>query len=490
MGYRSLIKKSLVLFGVALMLTSCYKERSRTTAWYYNDSRWGGFEVVPYDEQETGPGLVLIEGGTFVMGRVEQEVLYNWDNIPRRVTVSSFYMDQAEIANVDYREYLYWLSRVFGLDYPEVIKQALPDTLVWRDRLGYNEPYVEYYFRHPSYNFYPVVGISWVQANQFCSWRTDRVNEYILIREGILRIDPNQQNEENFNTDSYLAGQYEGLVKNDLYDMNPSGSGTRKVRMEDGILLPKYRLPTEAEWEFAALGLIGNTLFERVIERRIYPWNGHVLRTDASSNMGDFVANFKRGRGDNMGVAGNLNDAADITAPIYSYWPNDYGLYHMGGNVSEWVLDVYRPLSLEDMTDFRPYRGNEFQTRVIDEDGLIAEKDSLGRIQWRDVTPEESAHRRNYRYSDNRDYLDGDYTSSIFYYDESYQDEELRNKMMYEYSFSSMINNKSRVYKGGSWKDRAYWMSPGTRRFLDQELSTDYIGFRCAMDRVGSPFGF
>ncbi len=490
MGYHSLIKKSLLLLGIALMLTSCYKERSRTTAWYYNDSRWGGFEVVPYDEQETGPGLVLIEGGTFVMGRVEQEVMYNWDNIPRRVTVSSFYMDQAEIANVDYREYLYWLGRVFGLDYPEVIKQALPDTLVWRDRLGYNEPYVEYYFRHPSYNFYPVVGISWVQANQFCSWRTDRVNEYILIREGILRIDPNQQNEENFNTDAYLAGQYEGLVKNDLYDMNPSGSGTRKVRMEDGILLPKYRLPTEAEWEFAALGLIGNTLFERVIERRIYPWNGHVLRTDASSNMGDFVANFKRGRGDNMGVAGNLNDAADITAPIYSYWPNDYGLYHMGGNVSEWVLDVYRPLSLEDMTDFRPYRGNQFQTRVIDEDGLIAEKDSLGRIQWRDVTPEESAHRRNYRYSDNRDYLDGDYTSSIFYYDESYQDEELKNKMMYEYGFSSMINNKSRVYKGGSWKDRAYWMSPGTRRFLDQELSTDYIGFRCAMDRVGSPIGF
>jgi len=489
MGYRSLIKKSLVLLGVALMLTSCYKERSRTTAWNYNDSKWGGFEVVPYDEQETGPGLVLVEGGTFVMGRVEQDLLYEWDNIPRRVTVSSFYMDQAEIANVDYREYLYWLSRVFGLDYPEVMRQAMPDTLVWRNRLGYNEPYVEYYFRHPSYNFYPVVGISWVQANQFCSWRSDRVNEYILIREGILRIDPNQQNEENFNTEAYLAGQYEGLVKNDLYDMNPSGAGTRKVRMEDGILLPKYRLPTEAEWEFAALGLIGNTLFERVIERRIYPWNGHVLRTDANANMGNFVANFKRGRGDNMGVAGNLNDAADITAPIYSFWPNDYGLYHMAGNVSEWVLDVYRPLSLEDMSDFRPYRGNQFQTRVLDEDQLIAEKDSLGRIEWREVTPEESAHRRNYRYSDNRDYLDGDYTSSVFYYDDSYLDEDLKNKMMYEYGFTSMINNKSRVYKGGSWKDRAYWMSPGTRRFLDQELSTDYIGFRCAMDRVGSPFG-
>ncbi len=491
MKNNGLIKKGLLLmlFGV-ILLTSCYKERSRTTAWYYNEPKWGGFEVVPYTFQETGPGLILIEGGTFVMGRVEQDLMLNWDNIPRRVTVSSFYMDQAEVTNVDYREYLYWLGRVFGVDHPEVVKTALPDTLVWRDRLAYNEPYVEYYFRHPSYNFYPVVGVSWVQANQYCSWRTDRVNEYILIREGILRVDPNQLNEENFNLEAYLAGQYEGIVKNDLYDLNPSGTGTRKVRMEDGILLPKYRLPTEAEWEFAALGLIGNTLFERIIERRIYPWNGHVLRTDADKNIGDFVANFKRTRGDNMGVAGHLNDKADITAPVYSYWPNDYGLFHMAGNVSEWVMDVYRPLSHEDYTDFRPFRGNIFTTKVLDEEGLIAEKDSLGRIQWREVTAEESATRRNYRYADNRNFLDGDWASSIYYFDESYKEEENRNKIMYEYGRSSMIDDKVRVYKGGSWRDRAYWMSPGTRRFLDQELATNYIGFRCAMDRVGSPFGF
>ena len=485
-----IFKGFLVLGLISLSLSSCYKERSRTTAWYYNDPKWGGFEVVPRAEQETGPGLILIEGGTFVMGRTEQEVPYKWDNIPRRVTVSSFYMDMAEVANVDYREYLYWLGRVFGVDYPEVVRQALPDTLVWRSRLGYNEPYVEYYLRHPAYAFYPVVGVSWVQANRYCEWRTDRVNEHIMIREGILKIDPNQQNEENFNTDAYFAGQFEGVVKNDLYDLNPNGSGTRKVRMEDGIMLPKYRLPTEAEWEFAALGLIGNTLFERVIERRIYPWNGHLLRTDYYKNMGEFVANFKRGRGDNMGVAGNLNDAADITAPVYSYWPNDYGLYNMAGNVAEWVLDVYRPLSYEDFDDFRSFRGNEFMTKVTDEEGLIAEKDSLGRINWRPVTQEEAANRRNYRYSDNRNFLDGDYSSSIYYGDDMMKEGEFENKLMYEYSKSSMVNNTARVYKGGSWKDRAYWLSPGTRRYLDQELSTDFIGFRCAMIRVGSPIGF
>jgi len=487
-----------VVATASLMLTSCKKDVSSTTGWEYNNPKNGGFEVVPYEEQETGPGLVLIEGGTFMMGRTEQDVLYDWDNIARRVTVSSFYLDQTEVRNLDYCEFLYWTRRVFGVDYPEVLQKRLPDTLVWRDKLAYNEPFVDYYLRHPAYRDYPVVGVSWVQASDYCNWRTDRVNEYILIREGILKMDPNQQNEENFNTDAYLAGQYEGMVKNDLYDMDPNGSGTRKVRMEDGILLPKYRLPTEAEWEFAALGLIGNTIYERILERRIYPWNGHISRNDRSNNLGEFVANFKRGRGDNMGVAGNLNDAADITAPVYSYWPNDYGLYNMAGNVAEWVMDVYRPLSFEDVTDFRPFRGNVFQTQVRDADGVLEDKDSLGRIKMRDVTVAESKDRRNYRSSDNRSYLDGDYTSNLVIGDSWIPEDNEDNQTaggnttqakMYDYGNTSMINDKARVYKGGSWKDRQYWLSPGNRRFLDENLSNDFIGFRCAMTRVGSPVG-
>ncbi len=490
-SYRKLIGY-LAFTAVILLFASCSRERSNTTGWEYNNTKNGGFEKTPYFEQITGPGLIFIEGGTFVMGTTEDDVMYDWDNIPRRMTVHSFYMDETEVRNIDYTEYLYWLKRVFGLDYPEVIYKALPDTLVWRDELAYNEPYVETYLRHPAYHDYPVVGVSWVQAVDYCSWRTDRVNEMILVEEGILEMDPDQLNENNFNTEAYLNGQYEGIVRRNLTDLNPNGVGERRVRVEDGILLPRYRLPTEAEWEYAALGLIGNTLFERVLERRIYPWNGHITRTDDKNFYGDFVANFKRGRGDYMGVAGNLNDAADITAPVYAYWPNDYGLYNMAGNVSEWVFDVYRPLNLEDMNDFNPVRGNQFKTKVKDEEGYLEEKDSLGRIVYRGVNVQDDpdlATRRNYRRADNRDYIDGDWQSSIYYENEDMKNDPTKvDKLMYDYGITSMINDQARVYKGGSWKDRAYYMSPGTKRFLDQNEATDFIGFRCAMHRVGSPF--
>ena len=503
-----------------IILASCSKyEKSSTTGWEYNNSKNGGFEVnLEFKEQATGPGLVFIEGGSFTMGRVEQDVMYDWDNIPKKQTVPSFYMDEIEVRNVDYLEYLFWLKRVYGGSYPEVHTKALPDTLVWRDKLAYNEPLVNQYLRHPAYKYYPVVGVSWSQATDYCVWRTDRVNERILIDACILKENMEQMDDDVFTTQAYLQGQYEGIVidapKNLTNKNYGSGEDTRLVRLEDGLLLPNYRLPTEAEWEFAALGYVGNTVEENTNNRKIYPWNGASLRNNSRKNSGQIMANFKRGRGDNMGIAGNLNDNADIPTTVRSYWPNDYGLYNMAGNVSEWVMDVYRPV-IEQTTsaDHRSFRGNVYLTQKRDEDGYVAEKDSLGRIPMIPVDVKGNTYRRNYKKADNINYGDGDIESQMgidwnVFLDEKAESDTSKVKIdkwnpsasmykdnapegnsneMYAYGESSLITDRTRVFKGGSWKDRAYWLNPGTRRFLDQDQATDAIGFRCAMDRVGAP---
>ncbi len=494
MRFISRILLSLTTIGL-ISLSSCgmlgkkNNDVSSVTGWEYNNPDFGGFEYQSGYEQQTGPGLVFIEGGTFIMGRVEQDVMYDWNNVPRRVTVPSFYMDETEVTNANYREYLYWIHRVYQ-DYPEVYKKALPDTLVWRRPLAYNEPLVENYLRHPAYSDYPVVGVNWLQANDFCAWRTNRVNELILIKEGILEFDPSQQGENNFDTEAYLLGQYEGITgKNPMQDLDPN-KDTRRVRWDDGILLPKYRLPTEAEWEYAAFALIGNSYDERLTNRKIYPWNGHIVRNPDKKHRGEFMANFVRGNGDMMGMAGSLNDGGDITMDVHSFWPNDFGLYCMAGNVNEWVADVYRPLSFEDVDEFSPYRGNVFKTKVLDEEGYVAEKDSLGHIRYRVESDKDILNRKNYRTADNRNYLDGDAESNIIT-GEDWNNADVNTNTMYagtpNSSMGSLITDRSRVYKGGSWRDRAYWLSPGTRRYLDERESRDDLGFRCAMIRVGTP---
>ena len=215
---RTLVGMSLLCFGAAATLTSCSSQNnaqnnkgvSSKTGWNYNDKTSGGYEVANYAGQQTGPGLKFIEGGRFTMGQTEDDGMQmdGRNNIPRTVSVSSFYMDETEVANVDYREYIYWLTRAYGSDYPEQIQKALPDTLVWRQPLSYNEPMVANYFRHAAYNYYPVVGVSWIQANEYCKWRSDRVNELILIKNGILKKNVNQVNEDVYTTDTYLYGQY------------------------------------------------------------------------------------------------------------------------------------------------------------------------------------------------------------------------------------------------------------------------------------------
>ena len=311
--------KSLLFLCVIISLASisCKRgdstggsgELSTSTGWEYGNQDYGGFEKLDYEGQVNGPNLVLIEGGTFAMGQVSEDVTYEWNNIPRRVTVSSFYMDETEVKNIDWKEYEFWTRRTYT-SYPQIWKDLLPDTLVWREELAYNEPYIRTYYRHPSYDEYPVVGVSWEQCQDFCLWRSNRVNEMLLIERGVLNPNPSEQvDSEAFDTEAYLAGQYQGSVRKNLEDK--STGGERAVRFEDGILLPNYRLPTEAEWEYACRAGSSSSRF--------------------FGNPNALIRHYAWG----------LQNSDWKTHPVAQLIPNDFGLFDTHGNAGEWCRSAF-----------------------------------------------------------------------------------------------------------------------------------------------------
>ncbi len=483
----------LTVFGLTTFFTSCKSSRSNVsdkTGVKYNDPYNGGLQINRKIKEAPGPGLIAIEGGTFVMGgSLNEDLGYTHDNLKRRVTIASFYIDETEVSNADWLEYLTWIGNNFPQD-ARFYYEALPDSLVWRNPLSYNEPYVNLYLRHPSFQDYPVVGVTWEQANAYCQWRTDRVNEHILRQRGIL-ADYKSLNEQAsnattnraFNTDIYLDGQFqgEGIDGKNMPKDNRIGAekdAKRTVRMEDGILKQPYRLPTEAEWEYAALGLIGNTYEGNIETARTYPWNGLGVRDGSRNSQGRMLANFKITSGNNMGVAGDLNDGGDITVPVKSYIPNDFGLYNMAGNVNEWVSDVYRQLSYEDFEDFNPFRGHVFTNKLHERGKMTLAKDKYGRpIQVPAKAP------RKQSWEELQASTVADPNATTYDYDVRGFKDEAQTEL---YGKVTLVNDKSRVYKGGSWNDRAYWLNPATRRYMQQDESNAMIGFRCAMTMVGN----
>jgi gliding motility-associated lipoprotein GldJ len=553
------LKLILSLVLVMGLTTSCSKQSSSknsssATGWKVNDKK-GGFQYASnFKRQETGPGLVMVEGGTFTMGKVQDDVMHDWNNTPNQQHVQSFYMDETEVTNLMYMEYLDWVKRVFPPDqenYKTIYEGALPDTLVWRNRLGYNETMTNNYLRHPAYAGYPVVGVNWIQAVEFSKWRTERVNENVLEREGYLKKDAKLLDvtaDSNFSTETYLNapskafGGDDKIVlkgrKNSLSkpvktkgtkDKPATETPARNVYAQrtSGLILPEYRLPTEAEWEYAAAADVGQREYNIYKGQKKYPWSGSYTRTGKRKIKGDQLANFKQGKGDYGGIAGWSDDGADITNTVKSYPPNDFGLYDMAGNVAEWVADVYRPIVDDEASDFNYYRGNLYTKNKIGEDGkveLVTKEtqkfDTLsngkliartypGQIEQVPVDENETYLRLNFDKSNHKNYRDGDKQSTRNFKSGSADEEDAASKLKYrmydspihnvtidslgnmtrKYDRSSkrtsMVNDNVRVYKGGSWRDRAYWLDPGQRRFFPQDMASDYIGFRCAMSRVG-----
>ena len=546
------LRTTVFVVFAAFLLVACggRGNMSRATGWGIN-SKEGGFQYnIEFEDQENGPGLVFIEGRTFTKGQVQDDVLHDWNNTPTQQHVMSFYIDETEVTNLMYMEFLDWLETVFPLSEPryrQIYEGALPDTLVWRNTLGYMEELTTNYLRHPAYAEYPVVGINWLQAVQFSEWRTNRVNEYILERESFVQKNIRYGEKDGgvvnsnstFNTEAYLKRpdtSYGGLMASDSL-MGKRGTMKKDTAtvnvyagVSKGVLLPSYRLPTESEWEYAALALVGDREYNTYRGKKKYPWSGEYTRSDERRSEGDQLANFKFGKGDYGGIAGWSDDGGDITVQVKSYPPNDFGVYDMAGNVAEWVADVYRPIIDDEANDFNYYRGNIYLKNAIGEDGkaTIISPDELvydtlpnGKVMLKrlpgdldkvPVDEEETFLRQNFSESDNRNFRDGDKESSRLYASYNNTDQDNANKRpetsaMYDAPIhpkvtiddegnlvrnidkserrTSLITDEVRVYKGGSWKDRAYWLDPAQRRYLPQYIATDYIGFRCAMSRLG-----
>ncbi|WP_188765755.1 type IX secretion system lipoprotein PorK/GldK [Emticicia aquatilis] len=282
-------------------------------------SRKGYKQTAPY-------GMVLIPSGSLMMGQADEDVMSARISMNKRVTIVPFYMDDTEVTNHEYRQFVNSMMTdsvsVLGEEF--IMSTLYPDTSVWSKDFTYHngDQMTEYYYSSPAFDMYPVVGISWDAAVYFCKWRTKLLND-------------NRAQKNLFKS-------------------------------------PRYRLPSEAEWEWAARG--GK-------EGAKYPWGNPYV----ANGKGCFLANFKPYRGNYRA------DGYPYTAPSNAFNPNDYGLYNMAGNVAEWCQDAYAESYMPVTWDLNPVYNDENEPRKIIKGG-----------SWKDVAYFLETGTRTYEFRNER----------------------------------------------------------------------------------------
>lgn len=277
--------------------------------------------------KQTAPfGMVLIPSGSLMMGQADEDVMSARISMNKRVTIVPFYMDDTEVTNHEYRQFMNSMMTdsvsVLGEEF--IMSTLYPDTSVWSKDFTYfnGDVMTENYYSSPAFDTYPVVGISWDAAVYFSKWRTKLLND--------------NRSQKN-------------LFKS-----------------------PRYRLPSEAEWEWAARG--GK-------EGAKYPWGNPYV----ANGKGCFLANFKPLRGNYRA------DGYVYTAPSNAFNPNDYGLYNMAGNVAEWCQDAYAESYMPVTWDLNPVYNDENEPRKIIKGG-----------SWKDVAYFLETGTRTYEFRNER----------------------------------------------------------------------------------------
>ena len=319
--YSRISLSSVFIFLLAISLQSCFLFGRKAVdpkgeLIGVQGRNWTG-QVIPY-------GMVPVPAGTFHMGQADENIAASQINFNKQITIGGFFMDDTEITNNEYRQFVDALLEdsvsVLGEDY--IMEELYPDTTVWETDFTHHlgDPLLTYYYSHPAFDNYPVVGVDWEAAQYFCDWRTEFLNDY--------------------------------------------------RRSKGEWILPNFRLPSEAEWEYASRG--GRDLVK-------YPWGGPYVR----NAKGCLLANFKPGRGN------YFDDGYAYAAPVNSFFSNDFGLYDMAGNVSEWCEDAFNPASGPLVWDLNPTYNDDSEPRKLVRGG-----------SWKDIAYYLETGTRTFEYKD------------------------------------------------------------------------------------------